>query len=228
MASAKPDTLMIGYGGMPQRLIDRLYHRYIKPFRFLYGWAKDGRARLRCAARAEEWQRKGFRGAKLDLCGGRYPFDPATYLNVDCVALPEVDLVFDIRRRFPFDDGVVAEVLSIATLEHIRQHDVHHVLRECFRVLMPGGMLRVSTPDIEGIARGILAGETPDVVNQHLFGRFKSGDTEDLDVHRWMYTATQMMDVLRTTGFTQVEQRPMEDIGMHDPRYNYLIRAVKP
>lgn len=213
---------------MASTLIDRVYHRYIKPWRFLYGWAKDGRSRMLCRARAKEWEAKGFRGAKLDICGGRYPYDPSTYLNVDCVALPEVDLVFDIRKRFPFESGVIAEILSVATLEHIRQHDVHHALEEFFRILQPGGVLRVSTPDIEGIAKGILAGESADVVNQHLFGRFKSGDTEDLDLHRWMYTARQMMDVLRDLGFTNIEQRPMEDIGMHDPRYNYLIRAVKP
>lgn len=210
-----------------KKLIDRIYHRYVKPWRFVYGWAKDGRARMASAARAKEWEAKGFKGARLDVCGGRYPFDRERFLNVDVAPLPEVDLVFDIRKRFPIDDGVIAEIVSIATLEHVREHDVLHVLREFHRVLMPGGVLRVSTPDIEGIAKGILEGETAEVVNQHLFGRFKSGDTEDLDLHRWMYTARQMMDVLATMGFTKVEQRPMEEIGMHEPKYNYLIRAEK-
>lgn len=219
---------MLRSGGMATKLIDRLYHRYVKPWRFVYGWAKDGRARMVSAARAKEWEAKGFRGARLDVCGGRYPFDRANFLNVDVAPLPEVDLVFDIRKRFPIDDGVIEEVISIATLEHVREHDVRHVLKEFFRVLKPGGVLRVCTPDIEGIAKGILEGENAEVVNQHLFGRFKGGDTEDLDLHRWMYTAAQMMDVLRSFGFTGVERRPMEEIGMHEPKYNYLIRAVKP
>jgi hypothetical protein len=39
-------------------------------------------------------------------------------------------------------------------------------------------------------------------------------------------TAGQMMDVLRGMGFTDVERIPM-DLGLHDPTFTYLIRAVK-
>lgn len=213
---------------MAKSFIDSIYHTYIKPFRFLYGWAKDGATRAQSNARGAEWAAKGFQGAKLDICGGRYPYNRDEFLNVDAAPLPEVDVVFDIRKRFPMKDGVIAEILSVATLEHLRQHDVDHVLKESFRVLMPGAMIRVSTPDIEALAKGVLAHDDMHVLNQYLFGRFKDGETEDYDVHRWMYTVQQMMDVLKKTGFERIEQRPMEEVGLHDPRYNYLIRAFKP
>jgi predicted SAM-dependent methyltransferase len=209
-----------------KRILDR-YYRHIRPYRFIYGWAKDGYTRLRCSRRAEEWKAKGFHGAKLDVCGGRNPFRPGEFLNVDIVPLPQVDLVFDIRKTFPIPSGVIAEILSAATLEHLRKPHNLHVLREFFRTLRPGGTLRVSTPDIEAIARAMLAGENLDLVNQHFFGKFKDDDTEDYDVHRWMYPANAMMQVLRDIGFVDVEKIPM-DLGLHDPRFNYLIRARKP
>ncbi|MBI4129242.1 hypothetical protein HY464_00955, partial [Candidatus Peregrinibacteria bacterium] len=71
------------------RTIDR-YYRLIRPFRPLYGWAKDHIMKARCNRRAEEWRTKGFRGAKLDICGGRNPWKPEYVLNVDIVDLPHV------------------------------------------------------------------------------------------------------------------------------------------
>lgn|SRR3989338_4361124 len=208
-----------------KKLIDR-YYRHLRPYRFLWGWAKDRATKMRCSARTEEWRKKGFRGAKLDVCGGRNPFNTKEFLNVDVVDMPQVDLVFDITKRFPIDDGVIAEIISIATLEHLRKPNVHHVLKEFFRVMAPGARLRVSTPDIEAIAKGVLAGDDPNVLNQQLFGKFKGDQTEDYDLHRWMYTADQMIGVLREIGFTDAK-RILMDIGMHDEKYTYLISATK-
>lgn len=206
-------------------LIDK-YYRHLRPYRFLWGWAKDSIDRMQCSAHAEEWKKKGFRGAKLDICGGRNPINPKEYLNVDLAPLPKVDLIFDLRKKFPIDSGMIAEIFSAATLEHFRKDDNLHILREFHRILMPGGLLRISTPDIEAIAKGLLAGDNLDIINQHFFGKYKSDETEDLDLHRWMFPAEKMMDVLRAIGFVNVERIPM-DIGLHDPKYNYLIRAVK-
>lgn len=212
---------------MLKAFIDRHY-RLIRPFRFLYGWAKDSADRMRCSKRAEEWKAKKFVGAKLDVCGGRNPVNPKEFLNVDAVALPQVDLVFDITERFPMDDNVIAEVFSAATLEHLRKPQNLHVLREFYRIMQPGAVVRICTPDMEAIAQGILAGEDLDYINQHLFGKYKSDQTEDYDLHRWMFPAETLMETLRDIGFTDTERIPLEEVGLHDPKYNFLIRAVKP
>lgn len=212
---------------MLKSVIDRHY-KLIRPFRFLYGWAKDSHSRKNCSKRAKEWEEKNFVGAKLDICGGRNPFNVKEFLNVDAVALPQVDLVFDITKTFPIDDCVIAEIFSAATLEHLREPDNLHVLKECYRILKPGALIRICTPDIEAIAKGILEGEDLHYINQHLFGKYKSNQTEDYDLHRWMYPADTLMSVLRDIGFTETERISLENIGMHDPKYNFLIRAIKP
>ncbi|ALM10239.1 MAG TPA: hypothetical protein DEB30_04610 [Candidatus Peribacter riflensis] len=203
------------------------YYRYIRPLRPLYGWIVDTKSRLHCSQRAEEWKQRGFRGAKLDVCGGRNPYNEQEYLNVDMVPFPKVDLAFDITQRFPIEDGVIAEVVSVATLEHLRRAQVDHVLREFFRILAPGGLLQVSTPDVEALARAILDHENIELVNQYLFGKFKSDATEREDLHKWFYPAGQMIGLLQSIGFVSVRQVPMT-ISLHDPRLNYLIEAVKP
>lgn len=207
-------------------LLDR-YYRYVRPYRFLYGWAKDRTTKARCSRHAAAWRAKDFHGAKLDVCGGRNPWKPGEFLNVDIVDLPQVDLVFDIRQRFPIDDGMIAEIFSAATLEHFRERGNLHILREFFRILRPGGTLQISTPDLEAIAKGILEGEDLAVINQHLFGKYKGDATEDYDLHRWMYPAKSMMRVLHTIGFTVVKQIP-NTTGLHNQKYNYLIHARKP
>ena len=88
------------------KLIDK-YYRYIRPFRFLYGGVKDTVSHAQSSKRAEEWKAKGYQGAKLDVCGGRNPFNRNEFLNVDVVDFPQVDLVFDVTKRFPIPDKVI-------------------------------------------------------------------------------------------------------------------------
>ena len=208
-----------------KKFLDRHY-RLIRRFRFIYGWAKDSHSKAKCSKRAQEWQVKGLKGAKLDICGGRNPFNPKEFLNVDIMPFPQVDLAFDIRKKFPIENSVIAEIISCATLEHFRKHHNEHILKEFYRILQPEGVLRVSTPDIEAIAKGLLEGDDLDNVNKHLFGKFKSEDTDDFDVHKWMYPVKDMIKALEEIGFKDVRQVE-NDTGMHDPRLNYLIRAKK-
>ena len=213
---------------MPLKTFIDRHYKLIRKFRFLYGWAKDAHASAQSSQRAAEWEKKGFKGAKLDICGGRNPYKPGEFLNVDIVKFPGVDLAFDITKPFPFEDGVIAEIFSAATLEHLRKPGNMHVLQESYRVLEPGGVLQVSTPDIEAIARAILdQSESLDFLNQYLFGKYKSDDTEIYDLHKWMFPASDMVATLQKLGFTNVEQIPV-DHGLHDEKYNYLIRAEKP
>ena len=111
---------------MTKSFIDRHY-KIIRRFRFLYGWAKDAQTNKKSSRRAEQWRAKGFRGAKLDICGGRNPYKPGEFLNVDAVDFPQVDLVIDITKPFPIDSNVIAEIFSAATLEHLHKHQNIHV-----------------------------------------------------------------------------------------------------
>lgn len=87
-------------------------------------------------------------------CGGR--FHP-TWTNLDFVAGAPGVLAHDLRRGIPFPDEIGQMVYHSHVLEHFTPSDGNNFIRECFRVLKTGGILRVVVPDLECIARSYLA-----------------------------------------------------------------------
>src|SRR5271166_2578243 len=76
-------------------------------------------------------------------CGRRVHDD---WVNLDLVAhLPGV-IPHDIRRGLPFRDNSFSAVYHSHVLEHLRRSSAHAFLRECYRVLAQGGILRVAVP----------------------------------------------------------------------------------
>jgi len=65
---------------------------------------------------------------------------------------PQV-LAHDLREPLPFADGVFSTVYHSHVLEHLPRREAPRFLAECFRVLEPGGIIRVVVPDLEGIVR---------------------------------------------------------------------------
>lgn len=83
-------------------------------------------------------------------CGAHY--HPA-WTNFDIVPQGADVIQADLSRGIPLGDGVADVVYHSAVLEHIRREHAPGFLRECRRVLKPGGVLRVAVPDLEGICR---------------------------------------------------------------------------
>ena len=59
----------------------------------------------------------------------------------------------DLSRGIPLPDTSCDVVYHAAVLEHLRRPDVAAFLTECYRVLKPGGVVRVGVPDLEKICR---------------------------------------------------------------------------
>jgi 2-polyprenyl-3-methyl-5-hydroxy-6-metoxy-1,4-benzoquinol methylase len=59
-------------------------------------------------------------------------------------------LRLDMNQRFPLDDGQFNFVSCVEGIEHLQ--DQFHFVRECHRVLKPGGLLVLSTPNILNLA----------------------------------------------------------------------------
>jgi len=72
----------------------------------------------------------------------------------------DTTLALDIRRQLPFADGSIARILAEHVVEHVDfRHDVPKMVRDWYRVLRPGGVVRVIVPDAERFLRAYASGE---------------------------------------------------------------------
>jgi len=122
-------------------------------------------------------------------CGDRP--DP-TYWNVDKWQNDRdtVDEVFDLNNGWPIPDASVNEIYSSHTVEHL--DDVVHFMKECNRVLKPGGTLIIRVPHGNSdVAMGDPTHKRP--LYPETFGAFCDGynikDTHGLQHHnsRWNF-----------------------------------------
>jgi predicted SAM-dependent methyltransferase len=83
---------------------------------------------------------------KLNIGAGPNPLPG--WLNVDIE--PHHDVIkMDATKQFPFEDGTFSHIFSEHAIEHLEQWGAENMLRESYRVLRPGGRIRIATPDNE-------------------------------------------------------------------------------
>lgn len=85
-------------------------------------------------------------------CG--YVYHPE-WINLDLIKSPGV-IYGDVRKRLPFPDGYADVIYHSHVLEHLSRAEGAAFLKECWRVLKPGGIIRIAAPDLEQIAREYL------------------------------------------------------------------------
>jgi predicted SAM-dependent methyltransferase len=90
--------------------------------------------------------------AKLHLgCGPRLL---PGWVNIDFIL--GCDVLLDLRLPIPLRDGTVDYVYSEDFLEHLTFQEGTGLLGECARILKPGGVLRLATPDLKALAQAYL------------------------------------------------------------------------
>lgn len=71
------------------------------------------------------------------------------WLNTDRFAQPAGVAHLDVTRPFPLPDATFRFVLLEHMIEHVTLVQARAMLAECRRILAPGGVIRVSTPDLD-------------------------------------------------------------------------------
>jgi predicted SAM-dependent methyltransferase len=68
-------------------------------------------------------------------------------INVDYLWHPNVDVCWDVTRNIPFPSGSMKGIFTEHCLEHFSLPVAFGILKECRRILIPNGVLRVVVPD---------------------------------------------------------------------------------
>jgi predicted SAM-dependent methyltransferase len=88
-------------------------------------------------------------------CGTHYSTD-SEWTNLDFVSSGPGVIAHNLLSGIPFESSTFDLVYHSHVLEHFSKQDGEMLIEECFRVLKPGGVLRIAIPDLEQIARNYL------------------------------------------------------------------------
>ncbi|CAB4916476.1 unannotated protein [freshwater metagenome] len=124
------------------------------------------------------------------------------YVNTDARALPEIDVVADVRK-LPFEEGSLEELCSQHLVEHFRFHEFRTVILPYWKKLLASsGQLRVVCPDLSALVNSAATENlSMDQLAVAIFGlQDYSGDD-----HLAMYTPESLTEMLLEAGFAEVE-----------------------
>ena len=81
-------------------------------------------------------------------CGYRYHPD---WTNVDFIETGDGVIAHNLLEGIPFESDKFNVVYHSHVLEHFSKSDGQKFIEECYRVLKPGGIIRIALPNLEGI-----------------------------------------------------------------------------
>jgi predicted SAM-dependent methyltransferase len=114
---------------------------------------------------------------------------------------------YDVKKGLPFANRSVSCIYSSHTFEHFSWAESLAVARECFRVLRPGGVLRIVVPDLQLIAREYLRDSDPMASHRFVDRLLLSHTIRDLfhrgAHHSQMFDESSLIALLRQAGFEQ-------------------------
>jgi predicted SAM-dependent methyltransferase len=141
------------------------------------------------------------------------------WLCTDLQPRNDSTVFMDATRPFPFDDATFDYVYSEHMIEHIPWNDGLFMLRECHRVLKPGGSIRIATPDMK-VLLALYEGAEQPVAQQYMHwitDRFLEGvrvykpqfvinNAFTNWGHRFLYDVETLQMALEDCGFRDVRQ----------------------
>ena len=157
--------------------------------------------------------------------GGQEPHPD--WLIVDIVASAHVDYVRPCTDLSPFADGTVAEIYASHVLEHLSyQSELGTALREFHRVLVPGGSLRLSVPDLAVLCELFLQPSIAPQEQYEVMRMMFGGQLDPADFHRVGLTERFLTQFLLDAGFTGIERVAAHNLFRDASTAEFLGRPV--
>ena len=154
--------------------------------------------------------------SKLHLaCGNRIL---PGWANIDLIG-PHTVIKHNLTRRFPISDGCIEYIFNEHFIEHVTREDARKILNQCFRVLRPGGVLRITTPDLRNLVDAYLKNDLerwnsvefhPGTGCQLVNEGMRSWD------HKFLYDLEELTLLLKEVGFNEITSCQWRESSHHD------------
>jgi len=123
-------------------------------------------------------------------CGKTYSTEEV-WTNIDFIGTGKEVIVHNLLNGIPYEDNTFDLAYSSHVLEHFTKDDGELFVAECFRVLKPGGVLRIVVPDLEAIVRNYI----------RLLDELIEDPTDQVAKSNYMWILLEMYDqTVRTFG----------------------------
>jgi predicted SAM-dependent methyltransferase len=153
-------------------------------------------------------------------CG---PHNLEGWLNADLYPRGN-QIRLDATRRFPLEDNSIDFVYTEHMIEHIPWPAALLMLKESFRVLKPGGIIRVATPNLDFLT-GLLKGNLPESAKTYLRSNrpiWTAWAPDDSAIfafnhfvrawgHQFIFDAATLRRTLEMAGFSAIAERPLNE-----------------
>lgn len=148
---------------------------------------------------------------KVCLNLGCGDYTSGEFINMDALPFRRTHLVGDIQNLSMFPSCSVDLVYASHVMEHIPRNTLEHTLREWYRVLKPGGMLRFGVPDFDGLIEIYhrSGNDTKSIVNQLM------GQDGEYDDHHTIWNRAYAQELLTRVGFSTVQAWDPKTVEHH-------------
>jgi predicted SAM-dependent methyltransferase len=148
------------------------------------------------------------------------------FVHVDIEEHSHVDFRVPVNDLGFAKNGSVDLIYASHVLEHFGRHELDQVLREWFRVLRKGGLLRVAVPDFEAVVQRY--GRTGNL--SELIGLVSGGQRNEYDYHKMIFDEKFLGARLLQTGFVSISRydwKATEHAWLDDYSQAYLPHLDK-
>jgi predicted SAM-dependent methyltransferase len=120
----------------------------------------------------------------------------------------------DVEKPLPIPNSVFDAIYGSEVIEHIEREEAKRFLHQAYRVLKPGGVVRLTTPDLKAVCEIYLGinDQTsledqkstwlePEFSRDYWINKFFRGWG-----HQWIWDFESLTELIRSSGFDRVER----------------------
>lgn len=143
----------------------------------------------------------------------------------------------DLNYGLPFSDDSVPYVFTSHFLEHLYYEDAEKFLKESYRILAPGGAIRICIPsldeEVNEIKQALQKYESGNVESIQKYVTVRDNQYKDpFFSHKYMYNFYELNKILSGVGFTNVKecsfgQSSIPNFLNMDTRQGLIVEASK-